>query len=447
MSKDAESSTSTDELRKSLEKNTDLTPALRFGTLVLILIVIAAGFGAAYLKFDGAAVAAGNMMARGQNQIVQHLEGGIVSEILVDEGEEIKAGDVIVRLDTTQATSDLRTYIAEMNSTAARLAAFHAEREGETGITYPAWLLDTAKRDAEVASLMQDQDHEFQARLEASTAQAGTLRSRIEAAKAELEGYEVQLRSFEEQKALTVAELADVETLYSKQLVGASRVYDVRGQLAELDGRVGQAHSKIGEIEQRILGFQQEIFALEKDRVELAAEQVVTFRLEMLKLAAAIEETRDVIRRSTVRAPVDAVIVRRAVNTIGGVLGSGGEVVELLPQPADLVAEVRVSVGDIDRIYLGQDAFVRLSALDIPFAPLLDGKVEYIAADRAVDEISGEEYYPVRISNIQVPEDIGDNRLYSGMQVEAFIKTGERTFAQYVFEPLKRSFERSLRER
>ncbi|WP_164660061.1 HlyD family type I secretion periplasmic adaptor subunit [Tropicibacter sp. Alg240-R139] len=447
MTKKTGPSDSTDDIRKSLEKNTDLSPTLRFGTLVLILILMSAGFAAAYLKFDGAAVAAGNMMARGQNQIVQHLEGGIVSEIFVDEGEEIKAGDVIIRMDTTQATSDLRTYIAEMNSTAARLAAFHAEREGEIKITYPAWLIDIAKRDEEVAALMQDQDREFQARLEASAAQAGTLRSKIEAAKAEVEGYKVQLVSYKQQKALTTAELADVETLYGKQLVGASRVYDVRGQMAELDGRVGQVASKIGEIEQRILGFQQEIYALEKDRVELAAEQVVTFRLDMLKLAAAIEETRDVIRRSTVRSPVDAVVVRRAVNTIGGVLGSGGEVVELLPQPADLVAEVKVLAGDIDRVYMGQEALVRLSALDIPFAPLLDGKVEYIAADRDVDETTGLEFYPVRISNIQVPDDIGDNRLYSGMQVEAFIKTGERTFAQYVFEPLKRSFERSLRER
>ena len=447
MANDKGSVASTKEIKEGLERSTDLGPALRFGAIVMIVLTISAGFGAAYLKFDGAAVAQGNLTARGQNQIVQHLEGGIVAEILVDEGELINKGDVIVRLDTAQASSDLRSFIAEMNSTAARLAAFRAEREGKTEIVYPPWLLENAKGDEEVAALMADQDWEFKARLDAAASQADTLRRKIDAAHAELEGYRVQLDSFEQQKALAVEELVDVDKLFKKQLVGASRVYDIKRELADTEGQIGSVASKIGEIEQRILGFRQEIYSLEKDRVELAAEQVVTFRLELIKLVAKIEETRDVIRRSTVRSPVDAVVVRRAVNTLGGVLAGGGEVVELLPQPADLVAEVRVVPYDIDRVYLGQEALVRLSALDIPFAPLLDGRVEYIAADTDIDEATGAEYYPVRISSIQVPDDVGTSRLYSGMQVEAFIKTGERSFAQYVFEPLKRSFDRSLRER
>ncbi len=436
-----------DDLRRRLLRSTDFGPALRVGVVAVLFLATAVTVGAAYLPFEGAVIAQGKLEARGQNQIVQHLEGGIVSEILVKDGQEVQRGDVLIRLDTTKANSDLQRLHAELNAGAARLAVLLAERNSLDKITYPSWLLDQAETDTAIADLLADQDAEFQARLEKKSIEVELLQRQIDAGEQELFGIKSQIESLGREKGLLDEELAAIDELRLKQLIDRSRIYNMRREQVKVEGQLAAANSAIGETEQKILGYHQQVISLEKDRVELAAEQVGVLRVEIAKFRAEIEATRDVIKRSEVLSPVDGVVVSVKVNTIGAVLYEGGEVAELLPQPADLVAKVRVMPVDIDRIHVGQEAFVRMEALDIPFAPLMSGTLEYVSADRLLDEAEGIEYYEARVSKVILPDDIGVDGLYAGMNVEAYIKTGSRTFFQYVFEPIAKSFERSLRER
>lgn len=434
-------------LRRKLLDVTSYTRPIMAGGVLLIAFGLVFGGGAAYAPIEGAAVAAGNFVARGQNQKIQHLEGGIVAEILVNEGDLVRRDDVLIRLDITQAQAELRRLTNEFNSGSARLARLLAERERKARIAYPDWLLERARRDRGIALLMADQDMEFAARQESRATQISILEQKIKAAEAEIEGYRAQARSLRESQALLDEEMAALDTLQGKGLMGSERIFRTRRELVENHGRQGQIAAVIGTTELTIQENRGQIAKLHKEGVEEAAIEVVDLRLQLGKTAAEIETAQDIIRRSEVTAPTDGIVVTRHVNTLGSVLAPGGEVVELLPQPADLVIEVEVMPADIDRVHPGQKAAVQVAALDIPYAPMMPGTVEYVSADRTIDEAKDKEYYIVRISDVALPDDVDDSRIYPGMQVEAFIETGSRTFAQYLFEPLWLGFRRSLREK
>lgn len=436
-----------DGIREKLARNTSPRGPLLFGLGVLACFATVFVLGGGLAPIEGAAVAHGNFVARSLNQTVQHFEGGIVSQILVKEGDLVKKGQVLVKLDTTQAVSDLARLTTEMNSGAARLARLFAEREKLDAIAYPEWLAERAKSDDAIAKLMEDQDKEFAARLKGRETKTAILNQKIKALEVQIEGDRQQQAALVEQQEIIVAQLESTKPLFDKGLVPAERYYRLQLQNSDVDSNRARLTSAIGAAQQEILENQQQIVSLHDESVETAATDIVDLRLQLAKTVADIASTSDILKRSDIIAPMDGTVVKRHVNTIGAVLRQGGDVAELLPEPADLVVEVRVSPSDIDRIHVGQDASVRVSALDLPYAPLMPGKVEYVSADRIVDSDAEQEYYVARISDVELPAGITGDHVYPGMQVESFIETGARTFAEYIFDPLWRSYTRSLRER
>lgn len=433
-------------LRKKLSASTNHRKPILIGLTALALFAGVFGVGAGTAPIEGAALAAGHFVARGQNQLVQHLEGGIVSEILAKEGDIVRKGDVLIRLDTTRAKSELQRLTGELNSGMAREARLIAERDSLDHIIYPQALVDMAKTDPAMATLMADQDKEFAARHKSRETKIEILKRKNTAAEAEIEGVKLQRTANLKQRDLLQQEIDSVQALFDKGLTAAERLYRLKRNIADLEGQDGKLASQLGSVEQSILENMQEIDGLENTRVEDAAKDIVELRLSLAQTRDDLTKTTDILQRSVVVAPVDGVVFKRHVNTIGAVLAQGGDVVELLPQPLNLVVEVMVAPGDIDRVYNGQEAAIRIPALHIPYSPLMPAKVEYVSADRMTDEETGDEYYVARISDIQLPSDIDQDRLYPGMQVESFIVTGPRTFAEYLLDPVWLSFTRSLRE-
>lgn len=402
---------------------------------------------AATAPIEGAALAAGKFVARGQNKRIQHYEGGIVSEIAVAEGDLVKQGDVILRLDTTQQEAELRRLSAEYDAALAYEARLLAERDRREEIEYPAELAARRGSEEPIATLMDDYEREFKSSLMARKNEMTILDQKIKAQGAQIAGYKAQLDATVTQLEIVDQELAVVEDLLTKGLITQERVFGMRRAKAKLLGDKGNFESTISKIDEEILQNRQEIEQLLNSSSEKAAKDLLELRVSAAKIVRDLVSTKDFLARSVVRSPVDGIVVTLHVHTIGGVLSEGGAIADIIPQPADLIAEVRVDPADIDRIHSGQAAGIRIPALHIPYSPLIDAKVEYVSADSLIDQDTGSSYYLARIGDIDMPSDIDQERLDPGMQVEAFIVTEPRTFAEYVLDPIWESFTRSFREK
>lgn len=433
-------------LRRRLLASTNHRKPIWVGTLALAVFGSVFGVGATTAPINGAAIASGSFVARGQNQVVQHLEGGIVAEIMVEEGDIVALGDILVRLDTTRARADQQRLTTELNMGMARESQLLAERDGSDRINYPSSLLDAAHNNWAVAGLIADQEREFAARNASRDINIAILRQTMMAGEEQIEGFEAQRAAYAKQIDLLHQEIKMVQSLYDRGLSAVDRLYQLNRTVAEMEGLEGKAKAEIGSARQMNLEAEQKIASLEKERVKAAATDVISIRLELAKLQKELAQTSDLLDRSVIVAPVDGIVVKREVNTVGGVISEGGTVVELIPTPADLVVEARVSPSDIDRIFEGQSASIRIPALHIPYSPLMPARVEYVSADKLVGNQEEADYYVARISNIILPAEIDASRLYPGMQVEVFIITGDRTVAEYLLDPLWASFSRSLRE-
>ncbi|WP_373503339.1 HlyD family type I secretion periplasmic adaptor subunit [Aestuariivirga sp.] len=433
-------------LRKRLLAATNHTKPIWVGAVALAVFGGVFGVGAATAPINGAAIAAGSFVARGQNQVVQHLEGGIVAEILVDEGSVVSRGDILVRLDTTRARAELERLTTELHMGMAREAQLMAERDEQDRISYPGVLLEAARSDQAVARLISDQESEFSARQASRAVKIAILRQSINAGEEQIEGFLAQRDAYAIQIDLLRQEIKAVQSLYDRGLSAMDRLYGLSRTAAEIQGLDAKVKSEIGAVRQMNLEAEQQIASLERERVEAAATDVISLRLELAKLQKELKQTSDLLTRSIVVSPVDGIVVKREVNTVGGVIEEGGTIVELIPTPANLVVEARINPADIDRIFEGQAASVRIPALHIPYSPLMTARVEYVSADKLIGSEDESDYYVARISEIVLPSDIDPGRLYPGMQVEVFIITGSRTFAEYLFDPLWTSFSRSIRE-
>lgn len=436
----------TSDLRGRLFAATNYVRPISFGVAGVFALVCIFGAWAATAPIEGAAIAPGAFIARGQNKRIQHLEGGIVAEINVAEGDTVQVGDVIVRLDATKSASELQRLTSECDTALAREARLIAERDSLDSITYPEELISRSAQDQAVAVLMHDHDREFAAGRLRRQNEISILRQKIKAQEAEILGYKAQREFTAVQLSLLDKEISIVEQLVDQGLLTQERLFSGKRKQAELRGSDGELSASIGRTEQGILENLQQIERTQNETIEKAASDLVELRVEKSKLIMDIVATRDVLTRTAVRAPANGVIVKLEVNTIGEVLSAGGAVADLLPLPADLVVEARVRPADIDRVHVGQRAAIRIPALHIPYSPLIDAKVEYVSADKFVDDDSGEAYYLTRISDIVLPSDIEARRLYAGMQIESFIVTEPRTFSEYILDPLWQAFSRSLRE-
>ena len=415
---------------------------------IAIVGVFLAGFvgWAALAPLESAAIAPGVVSVDGNRKTVQHLEGGIVGEILVREGERIAAGQVLIRLDDTTPRASLELLRGRWMVASALEARLEAERDGQATIRFPASLLGR-RGDPKARQIVEGQINVFEARRQALTSQAAILEQRVAQYSEEIVGIEGQIRAETEQLALLREELGDVRQLYKKGLTRKPRLLQLRRRAAEIEGSLNMRQAQIARARQSIAESRMRTADLETSMLNQVVEDLRKAQAELYDLNERVRAAKDVLARTDIRAPLAGTVVDLQVHTAGGVIAAGQPLLDIVPSDRRLVVEARVNPRDIDVVRQGLEAQVRFTAFNQRHRAPAVGILTSVSADLLTDEASGETYYLARVELVETQAASVDlDALYPGMQAEVMIVTGARSALDYLLEPLLKSFNRAFRE-
>ena len=411
-----------------------------------ILIIGVAGWGATAV-ISGAVVASGSLVVDSNVKKVQHLTGGIVGELRVRDGDRVRAGDIVVRLDETVTRANLAIITKGLDELMARKARLESERDGADTLVFPAQLLAGAG-DLDRAAAIDSERKLFNLRRTARNGQKAQLQERIAQLQEEIVGLTAQQNSKAKEIALIERELAGVRELWRQNLVQLTRLTALEREAARLDGERGQLIAAAAQAKGKIAETALQILQIDQD---IASDVAKELREVDGKIGEFVERkvaADDQLKRIDIRAPQDGTVFQLAVHTVGGVITAGDPIMLIVPEADNLSVEVRVNPQDIDRLQLKQKAILRFTAFNVRTTPEIEGTITRISADTSTDQRTGQSYYTVRIAMAadQV-ERLGDVKLLPGMPVEAFVQTGERTMFSYLMKPLHDQFVRAFREK
>jgi HlyD family type I secretion membrane fusion protein len=424
---------------------------------VAILVLWAGGFGvwAGIAPLDGAVVAPGTFVATGQNKQIQHFEGGIIAQMLVREGDTVDSGQPLVRLDETAARAKLRRLVLRRYRLLVMQARLDAEIGGREAFLMPP-ALESDRSDPEVDVIFERQQNEMRTRRAKRNAEEQVLRKEIAGLGESISGYQAQVTSIKQRLALFAEELKDKSDLMQRQLIRKTEVLAVQRSEAGLSGELGEIMGRIADSHERVARAEQQITHVKSTAVQKAVEELRDTETELDDVQEQIRAAQDVLQRTEVRSPVHGVIVKLHQHTQGGVVAPGAVILEILPVNDALLIEARVAPAEIAHVTSGQDALVRLSALNQRLTPMIKAKVVYLSADAIAEQSvqqkdqrsAGRDSFVVRVAleDTDVREKLATFRPTPGMPAEVFIKTGERTFFEYMLRPVLDSFNRAFRE-
>lgn len=418
-----------------------------------LIALMFGGFGvwAATSQLAGAVIASGQLVVESNVKKVQHPTGGIVGELLVQEGDAVEAGQVLIRLDDTVTRATLGVVRSQLDELIAREARLLAERDGAKAIDFPAELI-ARRNEKTVAAALNGEQTLFESRRSGRLGQRSQLQERVAQSKEEIRGLSAQQDAKEREIKFITEELAGVAELYDKNLVSITRLMTLRRDKARLEGERGQhvaeiarARGKIGEIELQIL-------QLDQDFRTDVLKDMRDSQGKIAELRERLTAAEDQLKRVDIRAPQSGIVLQLAIHTVGGVIANGETLMLIVPRADALVIEAKVSTRDIDQIAVGAAATIRIMAGDQRSTPDIGGVLTRVAADltheTGANGQSGPVYYLVRISLDQnETKRLGSLHLVPGMQVEAFIQTYARTPLQYLLKPLNDQIARTFRER
>ena len=424
------------------------TTAIRVGMWSFVMIFGIFGLWSAIAPLESAAIAVGSVVLDSNKKTVQHLEGGIVDQILVREGQMVKKGEVLVKLDETAATAQLnllRTQSIAARATEARLLA---ERDNKAEVAFPEDLLAAEEQYKIVAENLDSQRRLFASRKKGVTGQLAILEQKVKQYAQEISGLNSQVRSASNQIGLLSQEIKTVKGLLAKGNASRPRLLALQRQAAALNGQRGEYKAQISRVKQSIAEAEIEKINLENQALNDVVAELKEVQVQVGDLSQRIKASSDTVNRIAIFAPISGTVTGLKVHTIGGVIAAGETVMDIIPQDDDLIIEARVNPQDIDLVRSGLIARVRLSAYKTRTVPLITGTVQHISADRFDDERTGVSYYLARITiNAEEMAGLDGNvELYPGMPAEVLIVTGSRTFLSYLFTPISESFNRAFRE-
>lgn len=417
------------------------------GLAIILATFFGAGVWAATAPLASAVTAPGTVIFAGKRRAIQHLEGGIVSEIHVLEGDQVKGGDLLVTLDETQAmatVSRLRTQLDTQLSLEARLLAEQSDAEE---VKFPEELIER-NDDPHVQSILAGQRQEFDERRKSLNGTIDLLQQKISQLGRTIEGLEAQKTSKREQIALIREELEALQSLLDKGLANKSRVLEVRRNASQLAGEIGEITAQIARSEQQISEANMQIIQTRQTFREDVVSQLRTAESKASDLRQQLLVANDVSKRLAIIAPQSGTIQNLAVTTVGGVIAPGEVLMEIAPEKGDFLVEAQVSPLDIDNVSIGQDAEVRFSALDLRQTPVVIGKVVSRSGDRIVEQSNRPPYFRVQVRT--PPEEmskLNGRALQAGMPAEVLIQTGERTLINYLTKPLTDTIARGMNEK
>jgi HlyD family secretion protein len=421
------------------------------GLAIAVLLIGGVGGWATTTHLAGAVIALGSIVVESNVKKVQHPTGGVVGEILVKEGGEVKDGQVVLRLDDTVTRATLGVVRSQLDEFTARQARLLAERDDADAIDFPPQLTNR-RGDPSVNTAIAGEGKLFESRKTARTGQRAQLRERVAQINEEIRGLSAQLKAKESELELIGQEFVGVADLYKKNLVSISRYMQLQRDQTRLQGERGSLIADIARARGKISETELQIIQLDQDFRTEVLKDLRDAQGKIAELKERVTAAEDQLKRVDLRAPQAGFVHQLAVHTVGGVISNGETIMQIVPRADDLVAEAKVAPIDIDQVAVGAKAVVRIMAGNQRTTPEVAGTVIRVSADLAREQANGNQpaqaYYTVRIA--LPPHEVArlkDLRLVPGMPIEAFIQTYARTPLEYLLKPLHDQIARTFRER
>lgn len=419
------------------------------GMLIVGFVTFGIGGWAATTELTGAVIGQGVIVVDSSVKKVQHPTGGVVGELRVREGDRVKAGDILVRLDETQTLANATIISTNFDELLARQARLETERDNGDQIVFPKVLLERSRDPAsEAARAIAAERSLFDLRRQARGGQKAQLKERGAQLREEIKGYLGQAEAKQKEVDFIHQELEGVRTLWEKKLVPMNRLTALErdtarleGERSQLSGMIAQAKGKIAEIELQIIQVDQDL------RTEVGKDLIET-RSKISEMAERKTAAVDQLNRIDIRAPQGGRVHQLTVHTVGGVISPGEQIMLIVPDADALAVEVKIAPRDVDQVHVAQAASMRFAAFDQKTTPEVEGEVSMVSADLTQDQRTGTSYYNTRV--LLKPEELarlGNTKLVPGMPVDVFIKTPGRTTLSYLIKPLRDQAERALKER
>ena len=412
------------------------------------VIVLAVGLGgwAITTEIAGAVIASGSVVVDSSVKKVQHPTGGVVGRLHVRDGDQVKAGDIVVRLDDTVTRANAAVMAKSLDELRARQARLQAELNDLREIGFPAEVLDRSS-DATVSRVLAGEQRLFESRRAARAGQKSQLAERIGQLEEQQRGLDEQVGAKKLEIDLIQRELESVRILWRQNLVQLSRLTTLERDYARLRGERGALLSSIAQVKGKVTETELQILQVDQDLRSEVGKDLGEVRAKISELVEKQVAAEDQLKRVDLVAPQDGTVHQLAVHTIGGVINAGEPVMLIVPKER-LIIEVKVAPNDIDQIRIGQSAILRLSAFNQRTTPELNGEVDRISADVVQEQKSSTSFYTARIT-------FSDNELarlngfalVPGMPVEAFLQTGARTVMSFLLKPLSDQIAKAWRER
>lgn len=414
--------------------------------LAAFMLVGGVGGWAATTELSGAVIAPGVLVVETNIKKVQHPTGGIVGELRVQDGDHVRAGDVVIRLDPVQTQATLSIATKTLDELGARQARLEAERDDAASVTFPAELL-ARQAEPEVASAVKGEQRVFELRTAARAGQKSQLGERIAQLRQEIDGIGGQIQSKASEIGLIKSELDGVRTLWKRNLVPIDRVTAIEREAVRLEGERGSLVAMQAQTRGKITETELQIIQIDQDLRSEVARELGEVRSKVTELAERKIAGEDQLRRIDIRSPQNGIVHQLAVHTVGGVVPAGDALMLIVPDNDALDVEAKIAPQDIDQLHIGQRAVMRFSAFDQRTTPEIDGTLSRISADITSDQRTGGSFYTVRIA--VAPAELarlGPLKLVPGMPVEVFLQTSPRTVLSFLTKPLHDQVSKAFRE-
>ena len=421
--------------------------ALLTGSVAILLLFGGFGVWAMESRISGAVVAPGQVEVEQQRQVVQHPDGGVVASIAVSEGDQVVAGQSLIRLDGNLLSTELAIVEGQYFEILARRGRLEAERDDSPGMIFPRALLDEVAGKPDLAGLMEGQLSLFHTRRDTLRQSLDQLQKQSDQVSAQVDGIDAQIVALDEQRRLIGLELTDQQSLLDRGLAQASRVLALQREAARIDGQLGELKATRAGALTRQTELEIQRLRLTSQRREEAETELRDLAYRELELVERRRSLIEQVSRLDITAPVSGIVYNLQVTTPRSVIRAAEPLVYIIPQDRPLVISARLATINVDEVQVGQPVVLRFSAFSSRTTPEIDGQLMRVSADALIDEATRAPYYKAEVTI--PPEELaklGDLALVPGMPVEVYIQTGERSPMAYLLKPLADYFSRAFRE-
>lgn len=424
----------------------DYKSVARMGFGVIFATFGILGGWAALAPLDSAVTAHGVLSVDTNRKTVQHLEGGIVRKILVQEGQHVKSGQILFELDPTTAKAGYEISQNQLFGLIAQESRLTAERDNLATINFPAEL--TSANSSVATAAISDESKQFYERKNTLAGQINILTSRVDQYKTQIQGVDKERAAMEQQLELIQSELQDVQTLYNKGLVPRPRLLALQREQANIGGQIGRSISEHERVEKEINEATLQMRQIRQQVYEEASKQLTEARAKMADIRERFAVAQDQTKRVDIRSPATGMAQNLHVFTEGAVIRQGEPMIDVVPENESLVVKVTFSPNDVDNVAVGQVTEVRFPTFHDRTIPVINGTVRSISTDRMVDEASHQPYFLgiVEVNEKDLPKQL-KGRLKAGLPAEVVVPTGERSVLQYMWEPLTAALRAGMREK